>query len=62
MKTFKLSGFLLAAALLTFSCGQSSNTVETTEAEEEAQASGQTLQLDTNASTVNWRGYKPIYF
>ena len=59
MKTIKLSGFLLSAALLTFSCGQSSNTVETTEAQEEAQASGETLQLDTNASTVNWRGYKP---
>ena len=59
MKTFKLSGFLLAAALLTFSCGQSNNTVETTEAQEEAQVSGQTLQLDTSASTINWRGYKP---
>lgn len=59
MKTLKLSGFLLSAALLTFSCGQSNNTVETSEAQEEAQASGQTLQLDTNSSKVNWRGYKP---
>jgi polyisoprenoid-binding protein YceI len=59
MKTLKLSGFLLAASLLTFSCGQNNKTVETTEAQEEAQSSGETLQLDTSASTVNWRGYKP---
>ncbi|WP_162418004.1 YceI family protein [Cyclobacterium roseum] len=59
MKSLKLSGFMLAAALLTFACGKSSDTVETTEAQDAAVATGQTLSLDTNASKVNWRGYKP---
>jgi polyisoprenoid-binding protein YceI len=59
MKSIKLSGFLFAVALLTFSCGQSNTTVETTEAQEEAVATGETLQLDNMASKVNWRGYKP---
>lgn len=59
MKSLKLSGILFALALLAFSCGQSTKTVETTEAEEEAVATGETLQLNNDASTVNWRGYKP---
>lgn len=59
MKTLKLSGFMLAAALLTFACGKSTDTVEATEAQEAAVATGQTLSLDTDASKVNWRGYKP---
>lgn len=59
MKTLRLSGFMLAAALLTFACGKSTETVEATEAQEAAVATGQTLSLDTDASKVNWRGYKP---
>ncbi|MDN3689321.1 YceI family protein [Cyclobacterium jeungdonense] len=59
MKSIKLSGFLLAAALLTFACGKSTDTVEATEAQDAAEATGQTLSLDTDASKVNWRGYKP---
>jgi polyisoprenoid-binding protein YceI len=59
MKSIKLSSILFAMALLTFSCGQSNTTVETTEAQEEAVATGETLQLSNDASTVNWRGYKP---
>lgn len=59
MKSMKLSGFMLSAALLTFACGKSADTVEATEAQEAAAATGQTLSLDTDASKVNWRGYKP---
>ncbi|MBD3627965.1 YceI family protein [Cyclobacterium sp.] len=59
MKAIKLSGFMLSAAMLAFSCGQSSETVETSEAEEVAVATGSTLALDVNSSKVNWRGYKP---
>lgn len=59
MKAIKLSGFILAASLLTFACGKSSDTVETTEAQEAAAATGQTLSLDVDNSKVNWRGYKP---
>ncbi|WP_073095094.1 YceI family protein [Cyclobacterium lianum] len=59
MKTIKLSGFMLTATLLAFSCGQSTETVETSEAKEVAAATGSTLTLDANSSKVNWRGYKP---
>ena len=59
MKSLKLSGFLLSAALLTFACGKSSETVETTSEQEVAAASGQVLALDLGSSKVNWRGYKP---
>ena len=59
MKSLKLSGLLLSAAMLTFACGKTSDTVETTSEQEVAAASGQTLALDLNSSKVNWRGYKP---
>lgn len=59
MKSLKLSGFLLSAAMLTFACGKSSETVETTSEQEVAAASGQTVALDLESSKVNWRGYKP---
>jgi polyisoprenoid-binding protein YceI len=59
MKLFKQTGLLLSAALLTFACGGPSETVETSEAKEVAEATGQALNLDMDATTISWRGYKP---
>lgn len=59
MKLFKQTGLFLSAALLTFACGAPSETVETSEAKEVAEATGQTLNLDMDATTISWRGYKP---
>lgn len=59
MKLFKQTGLFLSAALLTFACGGPSETVETSEAKEVAEATGQTLNLDMDATTISWRGYKP---
>lgn len=59
MKTIKQSGLILAAALMTFACGKSTETVEATDAQEVAQAEGTTLTVDTGASTIAWTGYKP---
>ncbi|MFC5624075.1 YceI family protein [Algoriphagus winogradskyi] len=59
MKTIKQSGFILAAALLTFACGQSGETVETSEAQEVAAAEGTTLSIDKSATAIKWKGYKP---
>ncbi|WP_209331687.1 YceI family protein [Lunatimonas salinarum] len=59
MRLFKISTYLFALSFIALSCGKSADTVETGEAAEVAQGSGSTLALDTNASTVNWRGYKP---
>jgi polyisoprenoid-binding protein YceI len=44
---------------LTCACGGPSETVETSEAKEVAEATGQTLNLDMDATTISWRGYKP---
>jgi polyisoprenoid-binding protein YceI len=60
MKTTKHIGFILAAALLTFACSQpSSDTVETSEAQEVAFGEGVALSLDTSESRISWAGYKP---
>jgi len=59
MKTIKQTGFILGLALLTFACGKSGETVETTEAQEVAQAEGTTLAIDTTTSKIAWMGYKP---
>lgn len=59
MKLFKQTGLFLSAALLTFACGGPSETVETSEAKEVAEATGQALNLDMDATTISWRGYKP---
>ncbi len=59
MKTIKLSGLFVAAALLAFSCNKPSETVETTEAQEVAAAEGKTLKIVPEATTIAWRGYKP---
>ena len=59
MKTIKLSGFILAASMLTFACGKSGETVETTDAQEVAATEGATLSIDKSASSIGWKGYKP---
>lgn len=59
MKFIKQSGLFLSAALLVFACGGPSETVETSEAKEVAEASGQEINLDTQTTTIAWRGYKP---
>jgi len=59
MKLFKQTGLILSAALLTFACGGPSETVETSEAKEVAEATGQAINLDMDATTISWRGYKP---
>ncbi|WP_425638197.1 YceI family protein [Algoriphagus yeomjeoni] len=59
MKTIKQTGFILAAAMLTFACGQSGETVETTDAKEVAATEGQTLSIDNSATAISWKGYKP---
>jgi len=59
MKITKQIGLFIAAAMLTFACGKPGETVETTEAQEVATGEGQTLYLDTIASTISWTGYKP---
>lgn len=59
MKLFKQTGLFLSAALLTFACGAPSETVETSEAKEVAEATGKALNLDMDATTISWRGYKP---
>lgn len=59
MKIIKQTGFILAAALMTFACGKSTDTVEATEAQEVAQAEGTTLTLNPEDSKIAWMGYKP---
>ncbi len=59
MKFLKTPGLFVAAALVLASCGNNRETVETTEAQEVGEATGETLQINTSASEVNWRGYKP---
>lgn len=59
MKTIKLSGLFIAAAMITFSCSKPADTVETTEAQEVTAAEGKSLEIVPNATTIAWRGYKP---
>lgn len=59
MRSIKQTGFILAAAMLTFACGQSGETVETTEAKEVASTEGKTLTIDNSATAITWKGYKP---
>ncbi|GGZ27008.1 hypothetical protein GCM10007049_19730 [Echinicola pacifica] len=59
MKFIKTSGLLLASALLVASCGQKTDTVETSDAQEVAEATGATLTVDPAASAISWTGYKP---
>lgn len=59
MKTIKLSGLILSAALMTFACSKPADTVEATEAQEVVAAEGTTLSLNPDASKIGWMGYKP---
>lgn len=59
MKFLKSPGLFLATALTLASCGNKSETVETSEAQELGEAVGDTLQINLSGSLVNWRGYKP---
>ncbi len=58
MKLVKLSGFILAAAFLTFACSKPT-TVETSEAQEVTETEGKSLTIDPNVTQIQWRGYKP---
>src|SRR5690554_220057 len=58
MKFLKTSTFILATAITVVSCGNPSETVETTDSQEVAVVNGDTLQLDISGSVVSWRGYK----
>lgn len=59
MKLIKQTGLFLAAAMIMFSCSKPADTVETTEAQEAAEATGSTLNLDIASTTIAWTGYKP---
>ena len=59
MKLTKQIGLFVAASMLAFACGAPNETVETTEAQEVTEATGQTLTLKPEVSTISWRGYKP---
>lgn len=59
MRTIKLSGLFIAAAMIAFSCNKPTETVETTEAQEVAAAEGKTLEIVPTETTIAWRGYKP---
>ncbi|WP_075352055.1 YceI family protein [Algoriphagus marinus] len=59
MKLVKHSGFFIAIAMILFSCNKPGETVETSEAEVAAEAVGKALTIDTNATQIVWRGYKP---
>lgn len=59
MKLIKQTGLFLASALLVAACGAPNDTVETSEAQEVAEATGTTLNLDPQVTTIAWTGYKP---
>ncbi|MFD2203001.1 YceI family protein [Shivajiella indica] len=58
MKLLQKTGLFLAAALMVVACGPKS-TVETTDAQDVAEATGLTLAVNTETSKIDWRGYKP---
>lgn len=59
MKLTKQIGLFVAAAMIAFACGAPSNTVETSDAQEVAEGTGDTLAINPTASTISWTGYKP---
>ncbi len=59
MKLVKQTGLFVAIAMIALACGKSSDTVETKDAQEVAEATGTTLTLDPAATTISWTGYKP---
>lgn len=58
MKLLQTTGLVLAAAFIMVACGKSGDSVETTDAQEVAEAAGTTLMIDNQSSKVNWKGYK----
>jgi polyisoprenoid-binding protein YceI len=58
MKLLQKTVLFLTAAFMVVSCGPS-NTVEVGDAQEVAEAEGVTLEIDTESSKIDWRGYKP---
>lgn len=59
MKLLQTTVLVLASAFIMVACGKSGDTVETTDAQEVGEATGQTLVIDSQSSKVNWKGYKP---
>ncbi len=59
MKLLQNSGLFVAALFMVAACGNPGDTVETTDAQEVASVEGNSLSIDTAASKVNWKGYKP---
>jgi polyisoprenoid-binding protein YceI len=59
MKFLRFTGLALAAGFMLASCDNQGSTVETTDAQDVAAGSGETLSINPNASTVTWTGYKP---
>lgn len=59
MKLIKQIGLFAGAAMLAFACGKPGDTVEATDAQEVAAATGDTLALNLGSSTISWTGYKP---
>ena len=59
MNFIKSTGLFLSAVLIMASCNKPGETVEVSDAQEVAEASGSTLKIDPSTSKVDWRGYKP---
>ncbi len=59
MKLTKQIGLFVAMGMLAIACGKPGDTVEATDAQEVAAATGDTLALNLAASTISWTGYKP---
>ncbi len=58
MKLLKLPALLLGITLVLASCGKSSDTVETSDAQDVTEGSGVALEIDATSSVMSWRGYK----
>jgi polyisoprenoid-binding protein YceI len=59
MKLLQKTGLIVAIAFMAVACNKPSDTVETSDAAEVAEASGTTLAINPSSSQINWRGYKP---
>lgn len=59
MKLTKQIALFVAAAMIAFACGAPNETVETTDAKDVAEKTGDTISINPAASTISWTGYKP---
>jgi polyisoprenoid-binding protein YceI len=59
MNLVKRTGLFIAFSFLVLACSKPGETVETSEAQEVAEAEGATLAVDPTTSKINWTGYKP---